>query len=164
VPNSVRVEGYTDDVPIKNSRFRSNWDLSAARAGSLVHQLIEHGVDPLRLSLAGYGEYRPVADNASEHGRAKNRRVVLVVLATPDAVAERELALGLTRQSPQDSGLRLPAQVRRARNRYPVDQSAAVRRCAARQRALASRAPRRRRSAAVRAGTVVAAGGAAAMR
>lgn len=111
VPNSVRVEGYTDDVPIKNSRFRSNWDLSAARAATLVHQLIDHGVDPLRLSLAGYGEYRPVADNTTEEGRAKNRRVVLVVLATPDALIERELAPGPTGQSPQDTGLRLPEQV-----------------------------------------------------
>ncbi|HCZ49484.1 MAG TPA: flagellar motor protein MotD [Gammaproteobacteria bacterium] len=96
VPNSVRVEGYTDDVPISNGQYRSNWDLSAARAGSMVHRLLEQGIDPLRLSLAGYGEYRPIADNATEDGRSRNRRVVLVVLATPSIDAERELATTLT--------------------------------------------------------------------
>ena len=111
VPNAVRVEGYTDDVPISTSRFRSNWDLSAARAGSMVHHLLERGIDPLRLSLAGYGEYRPVADNASEDGRTRNRRVVLVVLATPDAGAARERHLTLTRQSADDVGLRGPEQL-----------------------------------------------------
>jgi chemotaxis protein MotB len=126
VPNSVRVEGYTDDVPIKNSRFRSNWDLSAARAATLVHQLIDHGVDPLRLSLAGYGEYRPVADNATEEGRAKNRRVVLVVLATPDALIERELAPGPTGQAEQaekDGELRLPAQAPSAQSILSASQA-----------------------------------------
>lgn len=111
VPNSVRVEGYTDNVPISTGLFRSNWDLSAARAGSMVHRLLERDVDPLRLSLAGYGEYRPVADNASEEGRTRNRRVVLVVLATPDALAAREFELNLTRQGPDDTGLRVPPQV-----------------------------------------------------
>ena len=111
VPNSVRVEGYTDNVPIRAGLFRSNWDLSAARAGSMVHRLLERDVDPLRLSLAGYGEYRPIADNASEEGRTRNRRVVLVVLATPDALAAREFELNLTRQGPDDAGLRVPPQV-----------------------------------------------------
>ena len=111
VPNAVRVEGYTDNVPISTSQFRSNWDLSAARAGSMVHRLLERGIDPLRLSLAGYGEYRPIADNASEDGRTRNRRVVLVVLATPDAGAARERSLTRTRQGPNDVGLRVPEQL-----------------------------------------------------
>ncbi len=111
VPNAVRVEGYTDNVPISTSQFRSNWDLSAARSGSMVHRLLERGIDPLRLSLAGYGEYRPIADNASEDGRTRNRRVVLVVLATPDASTAREQSLTLTRQGPDDVGLRVPEQV-----------------------------------------------------
>jgi len=111
VPNAVRVEGYTDNVPIRTSQFRSNWDLSAARAGSMVHRLLERGIDPLRLSLAGYGEYRPVADNATDDGRTRNRRVVLVVLATPDAGAARERYLTRTRQGPDDVGLRLPEQL-----------------------------------------------------
>ena len=108
VPNSVRVEGYTDNVPISSGQYRSNWDLSAARAGSMVHRLLLRGLDPLRLSLAGYGEYRPIDDNASEAGRSRNRRVVLVVLATPDAATERELELTLTREGPDDIGFRLP--------------------------------------------------------
>ena len=108
VPNSVRVEGYTDNVPISSGQYRSNWDLSAARAGSMVHRLLLRGLDPLRLSLAGYGEYRPIDDNASEAGRSHNRRVVLVVLATPDAGAQRELELTLTREGPGDTGFRLP--------------------------------------------------------
>jgi chemotaxis protein MotB len=109
VPNSVRVEGYTDDRPIHSAEFRSNWDLSAARAGSMVHHLLERGIDPLRLSLAGYGEYRPVADNASEDGRVRNRRVVLVVLATPDAVAQREIENSITPvRQPPATALPLP--------------------------------------------------------
>jgi chemotaxis protein MotB len=108
IHNSVRVEGYTDDVPIRTGQYRSNWDLSAARAGSMVHRLLQRGLDPLRLSLAGYGEYRPIADNASDEGRSRNRRVVLVVLATPDAVAQRELELSLIRQGPDDVGFRVP--------------------------------------------------------
>ena len=111
VPNAVRVEGYTDNVPISTGQFRSNWDLSAARAGSMVHRLLERGIDPLRLSLAGYGEYRPITDNATEDGRTRNRRVVLVVLATPEASTAREQSLTLTRQGPDDVGLRLPEQV-----------------------------------------------------
>jgi len=107
IPNSVRVEGYTDNVPISTGQYRSNWDLSAARAGSMVHRLLQRGLDPLRLSLAGYGEYRPIADNASDDGRSRNRRVVLVVLATPDAIAQRELELSLIRQGPNDVGFRV---------------------------------------------------------
>lgn len=108
IQNSVRVEGYTDNVPIRTGQYRSNWDLSAARAGSMVHRLLQRGLDPLRLSLAGYGEYRPIDDNASEVGRTRNRRVVLVVLATPDAAAQRELELSLIREGPDDTGFRLP--------------------------------------------------------
>jgi chemotaxis protein MotB len=111
VPNSVRVEGYTDDRPIRNAEFRSNWDLSAARAGSMVHHLLERGIDPLRLSLAGYGEYRPVADNATEEGRLRNRRVVLVVLATPDAVAQREIENSVTPVSEPAAALPQPPAV-----------------------------------------------------
>lgn len=108
VPNSVRVEGYTDDRPIRSAQFQSNWDLSAARAGSMVHHLLQSGIDPLRLSLAGYGEYRPVADNASEDGRTRNRRVVLVVLATPDAVAQREIENSITPVRQTATALPLP--------------------------------------------------------
>jgi chemotaxis protein MotB len=84
--NRIQVEGFTDDVPIRNAVYPSNWELSAARAMSVVHMLARGGISPARLSAVGYGEFRPVADNDSEEGRARNRRVVLVVLSEEDNV------------------------------------------------------------------------------
>jgi len=77
--NPVQVEGFTDNVPINNSRFPSNWELSAARASSVVKLLMKGGVAPERLSAVGYGEFQPVASNTSAEGRTANRRVVLMV-------------------------------------------------------------------------------------
>jgi chemotaxis protein MotB len=76
----VRVEGHTDSLPISNARFPSNWELSAGRAGSVVAQLVQLGVPAGRLSVAGFADGRPVADNSTPEGRAQNRRVDLVVL------------------------------------------------------------------------------------
>jgi len=84
-PNAVRVEGYTDDRPINTVQFKSNWELSAARAASVVHAMIAAGIEPARLAVVGYGEQQPVADNATEAGRNANRRVQLVILASPQA-------------------------------------------------------------------------------
>jgi len=81
VDNPIRIEGYTDDRPIHNTQFPSNWELSAARAASVVHLLSEDDIIPGRLSMMGFGEYRPFAENTSEQGRNRNRRVVLVILA-----------------------------------------------------------------------------------
>jgi chemotaxis protein MotB len=81
VPNPLSVEGYTDNVPINTAAFPSNWELSAARAASVVHLFTRLGVDPGRMAAVGYGEFRPVGDNATSEGRRKNRRVVLVVHA-----------------------------------------------------------------------------------
>lgn len=78
--NPIQVEGFTDNNPINTPRFPSNWELSAARAASVVHLLDRYGIQPDRMSAIGYGEYKPVADNDTEEGRQKNRRVVLVVL------------------------------------------------------------------------------------
>ena len=86
VPNAVRVEGYTDNQPIRTLLFRSNWDLSVARATSVVHELVAEGIAPQRMAAMGYGEYQPVADNATVAGRNANRRVELVILASPQAV------------------------------------------------------------------------------
>jgi chemotaxis protein MotB len=80
LPNQLQVEGNTDDRPIHTKEFPSNWELSAARAASVVHLLSRMGVEPRRMSAIGYGEYRPIADNDSNAGRQKNRRVTLVVL------------------------------------------------------------------------------------
>jgi len=79
--NPLRVEGHTDNMPIATAVFPSNWELSSARAASVVHVLLESELAPTRLSVGGYGEYRPVADNQTADGRNANRRVVLVVLA-----------------------------------------------------------------------------------
>ena len=80
VGNLVRVEGHTDDVPIHTERYRSNWELSTARATTVVAYLIERSLPPERLSAAGYGEFHPRVANDSDAGRARNRRTDLVVL------------------------------------------------------------------------------------
>ena len=85
-PNAVRVEGYTDNQPIRTAQFRSNWDLSAERATNVVYELIDSGIAPERLASMGYGEYQPIADNGSVAGRSANRRVELVILASSRGV------------------------------------------------------------------------------
>ena len=81
-PNPIRVEGHTDDKPIRTAVFSSNWELSAARAGSVVRVLANHGVAPDRLAVIGYGQQRPVKPNTTPDGRNANRRVVVVILST----------------------------------------------------------------------------------
>jgi chemotaxis protein MotB len=81
LPNAVRVEGYTDNVPIRTTAFYSNWELSASRAGSVVRVIAARGVDPVRLAVVGYGEQRPAQSNDTPEGRNANRRVVVVILA-----------------------------------------------------------------------------------
>jgi chemotaxis protein MotB len=78
----LRVEGHSDDEPIHTAQFASNWQLSTARAMAVLMLLIdESGLDPRKMSLAGYGQYRPLSDNATAEGRSMNRRVDLVVVA-----------------------------------------------------------------------------------
>ncbi len=80
-PNSIHVEGHTDNVPISNPRFPTNWELSTARSTAVVAYLItKFGFAPDRLTAAGYSQYRPVAMNTSTEGRARNRRVDVIVL------------------------------------------------------------------------------------
>jgi len=79
-PNPIRVEGHTDDRPIKTAAFPSNWELSAARAASVVHEFTKAGIDPLRLEIVGFGEFHPRQPNASAEGRNANRRVAIMVL------------------------------------------------------------------------------------
>lgn len=82
VPNQIVVEGHTDNVPISTARFASNWELSTQRATTVLRYLVEvRGVPRDRIAAAGYGEQRPVADNATPQGRARNRRVDIAVLA-----------------------------------------------------------------------------------
>jgi chemotaxis protein MotB len=77
--NPIQVEGFTDDIPINNAKFPSNWELSAARAASVVRLLMAGDIEAKRLSAVGYGEFQPVADNNTVEGRSKNRRVVLMI-------------------------------------------------------------------------------------
>lgn len=79
MPNAVVVEGHTDDVPLSRSPFRSNWELSVARSDAVIERLVLEGVPPARLVASGYGEHRPLAPNADEAGRARNRRVEVLI-------------------------------------------------------------------------------------
>ncbi|MBS4049872.1 MAG: flagellar motor protein MotD [Methylomonas sp.] len=108
VPNVINIEGYTDDVPISTGIYPSNWDLSSARATSVVKELIKNNIPPTRLSAVGYGEFHPIADNTSEEGRFKNRRVVLVLMSQAFARYgmtdnERAKALKLAPQTEDDA-------------------------------------------------------------
>jgi chemotaxis protein MotB len=78
----VRVEGFTDNVPIKSVRFPSNWELSSARAAAVVQLFIEEGLEPTQLMATGYGEFQPIAPNDTPENRTKNRRVVLMISKT----------------------------------------------------------------------------------
>ncbi len=78
--NNIGIEGHTDNEPIKYSGWKSNWELSAHRALSVLHYLESRGISSTRLSATGYGEFRPVASNATPEGRQLNRRVEIVIL------------------------------------------------------------------------------------
>ena len=77
--NVVKVEGFTDNTPISNSTFDSNWELSTARATAVVRLMIAQGIQANRLAAVGYGEYQPAVSNDTSEGRAKNRRIVLMI-------------------------------------------------------------------------------------
>jgi chemotaxis protein MotB len=95
VPNAIRVEGHTDDAPIHTAQFTSNWDLSTARATQVVDFFITRGgVAPARLSAAGYAFYHPRATNGSPDGRARNRRVDIVILNTATRTSEEPAVEG----------------------------------------------------------------------
>ena len=84
----LRIEGHTDNVPIHNLQFSSNWELSTARATEIVRLLIvRDGFDAASLSAAGYAEYHPVASNGTPEGRGMNRRVDIVILGRGSAAA-----------------------------------------------------------------------------
>lgn len=91
----IRVEGHTDNVPIHNELFPSNWELSAARATRVVRFLVdEGGLVPSNLVAAGYGEYRPIASNQTAEGRARNRRVDVLLLRGELTISEPRATLG----------------------------------------------------------------------
>ncbi len=88
IPNPLRLEGHTDAVPIHNSRFRNNWELSAARSIALLELLNSFGVSRERMSIAGYADTNPVDQNDTAEGRQKNRRVDLIILNETGALGE----------------------------------------------------------------------------
>lgn len=99
-PVDIRVEGHTDNVPITGGLYPSNWELSAARAASVVHLMTQSGVPPQRLAVVAYGEFRPVLPNATPDGRNANRRVVLSIVATAPGLQEETQAAGAAATGP----------------------------------------------------------------
>jgi chemotaxis protein MotB len=126
--NPIHVEGFTDNLPIQTAQFPTNWELSTARAASIVRMLAMDGVNQSRLAAVGYGEFQPVADNTTVEGRGRNRRVVLVISrnldvrrsvsgvgsanATPDATLQRagtQPALAPLAPAPQTGAVNPPS-------------------------------------------------------
>jgi chemotaxis protein MotB len=100
--HSVQVEGHTDNQPIKNVLFPSNWELSAVRASSVVRLFIDAGVAPSRLTAVGYSDNVPVASNDTPAGRQRNRRVAVTILSgLPDTVTELPTPLPQQTPAPQ---------------------------------------------------------------
>jgi chemotaxis protein MotB len=79
VPNDIKIEGHTDPIPIATSAFPSNWELSTARASSVVRLFIANGVEPARLTALGFADQRPVEPNTTPESRARNRRVTVMI-------------------------------------------------------------------------------------
>lgn len=104
---NVGIEGHTDNVPIKLSGWKSNWELSTARALSVLHYLVnDQGISPERLSAIGYGEYRPVDSNETADGRKQNRRVEIVIL--PNVTKVKGDAKGKDKLDTDSSELKEP--------------------------------------------------------
>lgn len=101
---NVGIEGHTDNEPIMHSGWKSNWELSTARALSVLHYLVDNqGMSPERVSAIGYGEYRPVASNDTKEGRQLNRRVEIVVMPAVSKVKEKPEAQEAVLQEPTEN-------------------------------------------------------------
>jgi chemotaxis protein MotB len=118
-PNAVHVEGFTDDLPIQNDRFPSNWELSAARAAAVLRLLVVGGVAPERLAAVGYGQYQPIAGNDTPEGRSKNRRVVLVI--SKGLSARRSLDNPVVDNVSQAVNISMPAPQQAESNQVIID-------------------------------------------
>jgi len=94
--NPLYVAGYTDNVPISTLKYPSNWELSSARAASVVRLMAEAGIDPGRMGVIGFGQYRPVSPNDTAEDRQKNRRVVIRILAGADMFSDSSSLVGKT--------------------------------------------------------------------
>ncbi len=82
-PNDIIIEGHTDPTPVRGGAYRSNWELSIARAVGVVNFFTSSGMDPKQLVAAGYGEFHPAFPNDSEEHRARNRRIELTIVRQP---------------------------------------------------------------------------------
>jgi len=80
IPNDIIIEGHTDNIPIKKGHYATNWELSMARAYSVIKFMEEHGIPSTRLAGIGYGEHRPLTDNSTSELRAKNRRIEISLM------------------------------------------------------------------------------------
>ncbi len=100
IPNEVRIEGHTDNIPPASPLYPTNWELSAARALAVTRYLVSLGIKPERLSAAGYGEYRPIADNSTKEGRAANRRADIVIIYPEAGVPVTEPEGGASANKP----------------------------------------------------------------
>lgn len=98
MPNNIVVEGYTDNIPMRTGRYTSNWELSAARAFSVVQYLMDKElIDSKRFTIYGYGEFHPVASNDTEEGRAKNRRIEISIIRSQG----KTISVGKQEEKPQ---------------------------------------------------------------
>lgn len=97
IDNFIHVEGHTDNIPIATFEFPSNWALSSARSASVVKQLMDYGVKPEHMVALGYGEYHPIADNHTDEGRNKNRRVSIIIMSKQ--AARYKMTSGVQQQS-----------------------------------------------------------------
>ena len=104
-PNALRVEGFTDNVPISTAVYPSNWELSAARAASVARLFADHGVQPSRLGIVGWSDVRPIADNSTADGRNHNRRVLVVVEGDHNGDARSQSDVDLLDRAPAVSPL-----------------------------------------------------------
>jgi len=117
--NPLYVSGYTDDVPIANNRFPTNWELSTARASSVVRLFAQNGINPARMGAIGYGEFRPVAANDSVENRQKNRRVVIRMMTGEDVFSETSPFVD-GELEPTDSAPALEQPIKRLQAAEPV--------------------------------------------
>lgn len=102
--NYMRIEGHTDNQPIHNAQFASNWQLSAQRAANVTELLIQKsGVPGAKLQAVGYGEYRPILDNSTEEGRARNRRVDIIIVNSKFDKMENQIGTAPLGQNPIDA-------------------------------------------------------------
>jgi chemotaxis protein MotB len=102
--NPVHIEGFTDNQPIRTAQYPTNWELSTARAASIVRMMATEGIDPRRMAAVGYGEFQPVASNDTADGRGRNRRVVLVISRNLDV--RRSLTSSGSANTRPDAALR----------------------------------------------------------